>query len=95
VALSENKLLIKNKTTELDFGDYSNCQIFYINDQIYVSVTDLQSHKIYLFDSQSKLLSNFPVYGNSSIALDNIDKDRNLEFVTKGDSNSIILYQIN
>jgi hypothetical protein len=27
--------------------------------------------------------------------LDNIDKDRNLEFVTKGDSNSIILYQIN
>ncbi|ULC59139.1 DUF3352 domain-containing protein [Flaviramulus sp. BrNp1-15] len=95
VALSENKLLIKSKTTELDFGDYSNCKLFYLNDKIYVSVTDLQSHKIYLFDSQSKLLPNFPVYGNSSIELNNIDRDRKLEFITKGESNSIILYQIN
>ncbi|WP_298498227.1 DUF3352 domain-containing protein [uncultured Algibacter sp.] len=95
VAQNENKLTIKNKTTELDFGDYSNPKIFYINNKIYVSTTDLQSHKVYLFDSQSKLLPNFPVYGNSEIALDNIDKDSNLEFVTKGATNAIILYQIN
>ena len=95
VAQSENKLYIKSKTTELDFGDYSNPKIFYINNKIYVSITDLQSHKTYLYDSQSKLLPNFPVYGNSSIDLDNIDKDRNLEFVTKGENNAIILYQIN
>jgi hypothetical protein len=48
-----------------------------------------------VFDSQGKLLPNFPVYANSSIDLDNIDSDKSLEFVTKGDSNSIILYQIN
>jgi len=95
VAQSENKLYIKNKTTELDFGDYSNPKLFYINNKIYVSITDLQSHKTYLYDSQSKLLPNFPVYGNSSIELDNIDKDRSLEFVTKGENNAIILYQIN
>lgn len=92
---TENKLSIKNKTTELDFGDYSKPKLFYINNKIYVSTTDLQSHKTYLFDSQSKLLPNFPVYGNSSIELENIDKDKNLEFVTIGDSNAIILYQIN
>ncbi|SFD13679.1 ribonuclease HII [Algibacter pectinivorans] len=95
VTQSENKLVIKNKTTELDFGDYSNPKLFYINNKIYVSTTDLQSHKIYLYDSQSKLLPNFPVYGNTSIELDNIDKDSNLEFVTKGENNSILLYQIN
>lgn len=95
VTSSENRLSIKNKTTELDFGDYSNCKFFYINDKIYVSITDLQSHKIYIFDSQSNLLDNFPVYGNSTIDLNNIDADRKLEFVTKGESNSIILYQIN
>ncbi|MFY0713551.1 ribonuclease HII [Seonamhaeicola sp. NFXS20] len=95
VALNENKLTIKSKTTELDFGNYSKPEIFYINDKIYVTVTDKQSHKVYLFDSLSKLIPNFPVYGNSLIQLDNIDKDRNLELVTKGDSNSIILYQIN
>jgi hypothetical protein len=95
VTQSENKLTIKNKTTELDYGNYSNPKLFYINNKIYVSTTDLQSHKIYLYDSQSKPLPNFPVYGNSTIDLDNIDKDRNLEFVTKGDNNAIILYQIN
>ncbi len=95
VTQSENKLSIKRNTIELDYGNYSNPKLFYINDKIYVSITDLQSQKIYLYDSQAKLISNFPVYGNSSIVLDNIDKDRNLEFVTKGDNNSIILYQMN
>ncbi|TNJ42601.1 ribonuclease HII [Tamlana fucoidanivorans] len=95
VTQSENKLTIKNKTTDLDFGGYSTPKIFYINDKIYVTTTDLQAHKVYLFDSQSKIIANFPVYGNSIIDLDNIDRDINLEFVTKGESNSIILYQIN
>ena len=95
VTQSENQLKIKSKTTELDFGNYTNPKLFYINDKIFVSTTDLQSHKIYLFDSASKLIPNFPVYGNSIIELDQIDKDKNLEFVTKGESNAIILYQIN
>ena len=92
---SENKLSIKTNTLELDYGNYSDPEIFYINDKIYVSVTDLQSKKVYLFDSQAKSIANFPVYGNSKISMDNIDKDRNLEFVTIGDNNSIIIYQIN
>lgn len=95
VIQTENKLTIKNKTIELDFGNYTKPQIFYLNDKIYVAITDLQAQKIYLYDSNAKLRLNFPVYGNSTMKLDNIDRDRNLEFVTKGDSNSIILYQIN
>ncbi|WP_242130497.1 ribonuclease HII [Aestuariivivens marinum] len=95
VTQSDNKLSIKSKTRELDYGNYSPPKLFYINDKIYVTLTDLQAQKIYLFDSQNEMLPNFPVYGNSLIDLDNIDKDRNLEFVTKGDNNTIILYQIN
>ncbi len=95
VLQTENKLTIKNKTIELDFGNYTKPKIFYLNDKIYIAITDIQSQKIYLYDSNAELLSNFPVYGNSSITLDNIDKDNNLEFVTKGDNNSIILYKIN
>ncbi|MDO5968444.1 ribonuclease HII [Flavivirga aquimarina] len=95
VVLDENKLTIKSKTTELDYGDYSAPHLFYINDKIYVATTDKQANKIYLYNSQAKLLPNFPVYGNSPIILDNIDGDRNLEFVSKGENNSIILYQIN
>lgn len=94
VTQSENKLTIKGKTIELDFGSYTAPKLFYINDKIYVSVTDLQAHKVYLYDSQGVLLSNFPIYGNSIAALDNIDKNRSLGFVVKGENNSIILYKI-
>ncbi|MBU2939429.1 ribonuclease HII [Lacinutrix sp. C3R15] len=95
VAQTENKLTIKNKTLDLDFGNYDTPKLFYINNKIYVSVTDLQTQKVYLYDSNAILQNNFPVYGNSAIALDNLDKDSNLEFVTKGENNTIIIYQIN
>lgn len=95
VTLSDNKLTIKGHTYELDYGIYTAPKFFYLQDKIYVAVTDLQTQKVYLFDSNAKLLPNFPVYGNSAITLDNIDSDQDLEFVTKGDANSIILYQIN
>ena len=95
VTLDENILSIKQKSVELDFGDYTRPKIFYINDKIYVSVTDLQEQKIYLFDSQARPIENFPVYGNTTIDLANIDRDRNLEFVTKGESNTIVVYKKN
>lgn len=94
VTLSENILHIKTHKIELDFGDYTAPKIFYVNDKIYVSVTDLQSKKVYLFDSLGQPIQNFPVYGNSTIDLDIIDKDIHPKIVTKGDKNSIIIYQI-
>lgn len=95
VTLSDNKLDIKGNSFELDFGIYTAPKLFYLQDKIYVSVTDLQTQKVYLFDSNAQPIPNFPVYGNSPITLDNIDSDRDLEFVTKGENNSVILYQIN
>jgi len=95
VTFSENKLSIKEKTLELDFGAYSNPQIFYINNKIYVAITDVQSKKVYLYDSNAELFPNFPVYGNSVISLGNMDKDPNLEFTVQGEENSILIYQIN
>jgi len=95
VTFADNKLSIKGNAYEMDFGIYTAPKLFYLQDKIYVAVTDLQTQKVYLFDSNAKLLPNFPVYGNSAINLDNIDSDRDLEFVTKGENNSIILYKIN
>jgi hypothetical protein len=95
VTQSENKLTIKGKTIELDFGMYTAPKLFYINDKIYVSVTDLQAHKVYLFDSLGNPFPNFPVYGNSIIALDTVNGNGSLGFVVKGENSSIILYEIN
>ncbi|WP_452225321.1 DUF3352 domain-containing protein [Lacinutrix chionoecetis] len=95
VSQSENILNIRSKTLELDLGNYTAPKIFYLKDKIYVSVTDLQSQKVLLFDSQAKPIKNFPVYGTSTIELTNADRDSSLEFVTKGENNSILVYEIN
>lgn len=93
VTLSENILTIKSKKIELNFGDYTAPKIYYLKDKIYVATTDLQTNKAYLFDSQGNIITNFPVYGNSTLLPDNINKDNALEAVTKGSDNSIIIYQ--
>lgn len=95
VTFSENKLSIKGKTLELDFGVYTAPRLYYINNKIYITITDIQAKKVYLYDSNGELFPNFPVYGNSSLSLGNMDKDPNLEFVVQGEENSILIYQIN
>ncbi|NER18684.1 hypothetical protein [Spongiivirga citrea] len=95
VSLSDNTLTIKKKKVKLDYGLYTKPSIFYINDKIYVSVTDTQAKKVYVFDSNAKLLPNFPVYGTSMIDMENIDKDRSPEFIVQGEEDSILIYGIN
>ena len=81
-------------TVDLEYGSYSPPSLFYLRDKIYISITDIQAQKIWLFDSQAKPLASVPVFGTSAIDLANADADRPLEFVTKGDSNSLIMYQL-
>ena len=95
VAFSDNILQIKGKKIQLDYGNYTKPSLFLVNNKIYVSITDLQSQKTYLYNSQAKLLDNFPVYGNALIDLANIDKNSAPEFVTLGEPNTIIIYKIN
>jgi len=95
VTFSENKLSIKGRTLELDYGVYTAPKLYYINNKIYITLTDIQSKKVYLYDSNGELFPNFPVYGNSVLSLGNIDKDPNLEFVVQGEENGILIYQIN
>jgi hypothetical protein len=94
VSLSENKLRIKSRTIDLDYGDYTDPKIFYINDKIYVTTTDLQSKKVYLFDSQAKAFPNFPVFGTSIADLQELDEERGLELVTQSDSSTIVIYKL-
>lgn len=94
VTRSDNKLSIKTNHIDLEYGSYSSPNLFYLRDKIYISITDLQAQKIWLFDSQSKRFPGVPVFGTSAIDLANADADKPLEFVTKGDPNSLILYQL-
>jgi len=94
VTMDDNMLQIKEKKLELEMGVYTQPEIFYINDKIYVSVTDLQNEKIYLFDSQANSISGFPINGASKIDLSDMDRDKNLKVVAKKDNSSIMVYKL-
>ncbi|RZN82227.1 MAG: ribonuclease HII [Winogradskyella sp.] len=95
VASKENRLKIKSLIVDLDFGNYTTPKIFYLQDKIYVTTTDLQSKKVYVFDSQAKLLPNFPVFGTASAELQNLDNRRGLELITQSDDKTITVYKMN
>lgn len=94
VSMRENRLQIKSRTLDLDYGDYTAPRIFYLNDKIYVSTTDKQAKKVYLFDSQAKPIPNFPVFGTASATLEKLDNDNSLELITQSDDKTIIVYKL-
>jgi len=95
VFMDDNVLSIRGKKVELELGVYSKPKIFYIHDKIYVSVTDIQNQKIYLYDSQAEPIAGFPVYGSSAMDLTDMDNDKKLELVAKDQGNSLIVYKLN
>lgn len=94
VAMNENKLFIKSRRVDLDYGVYTDPRIYYLNDKIYITTTDLQSKKVYLFDSQAKPIPNFPVFGTSAAELQKLDKSKGLELITQADDKTIVVYKL-
>ncbi|WP_425234488.1 ribonuclease HII [Ulvibacterium sp.] len=95
VLMNNNELSIKGNKVELDLGVYLPPKIFYIYDKIYISLTDIQNQRVYLFDSMAKPIPNFPIFGTSPIDLNDVDNDRKLEVVVKDQDNSLIMYNMN
>ncbi len=95
VTFNENELTINGKIVNLDYGLYTEPQFIEINNKAYISITDTQTSKVYVFDKDANLISGFPVYGNSQISLANMDNRGKLEFCVKGEDNSVLIYQMN
>ena len=93
VVLSENTLHINDKKLKLDYGLYLTPQLHQFNEQLFISVVDEQSQKIYLFNEDAELINAFPVFGSSEIQILEIEPGR-YEILTKGDDNSVLVYQL-
>ncbi len=94
VYLNENQLSINGTIVELDFGLYTDPQLFELKNRTLVSITDLQAQKVYVFNENAQLLDGFPVYGNSKIDIANADLDSRLELIVKGEENEILYYKL-
>lgn len=69
VSLSENILKINEKQITLDYGLYSSPLIYNSNNKTYISITDIQARRLYVFDQDANLLEGFPVYGSAKAAM--------------------------
>ena len=95
VTFNENELSINGKKANLDYGLYTSPQLIEANNTNYIAITDTQTSKVYLFDTNANLIEGFPVYGNSEVSIANMDNRGKLELCVKGEDNSVLLYQMN
>ncbi len=95
VSLSGNILNIKGIPVNLPYGTYTEPQIFYLQNILYIAVTDIESEKAYLYYSNGTPVEGFPVYGTSKIDLANADQDKALEMVVLSEKDGILVYEIN
>ena len=95
VSLSENNLNINGLPVQLPFGNYTSPQIFYLNNIIYVTTTDLDTQKVYAFFSNGTPVGGFPVFGGAAVEMSNADGDKAVEMVVQSEGKGLLIYQIN
>ncbi len=95
VTLDDNLLRINGKLTELPLGLYSKPYIFSINRNNYITITETQEKKVYVFDKNGDLLNGFPIYGASAAGLGEGNGKNAKNIVVKGDADNVILYSSN
>ena len=95
VSLSDNVLNIKGIPVNLPFGKYTTPKIHYINNTLYVVLTEFETQKVFVYLSNGTLVGGFPVYGTGDADLSNTDGDSAIEMVIQSESNGFFIYQIN
>ena len=94
--LLEEQILCKwyGKNIELSFGDYTKPKIFKTKTLDYISITDKQENKLYIFDANGNLVEKFPVFGSSTIDL--FENKKSEKFVSVlGEKNEVLIYSFN
>ncbi len=94
-SLLDNKLKIGEFEKELDLGIYDGLQAYNINSKSYITLTDLQTNKVFIYNKSGEILPNFPVYAASKVDLATSGNGKNLLLICKGESDSVLIYQIN
>ena len=94
-SLIDNQLIINNKVIDLEYGSYTTPEVFKVGKQILITLTNTETSQVWCFNEKGESLDNFPVYGTGPAHFDYLERNKNLGFVTQGDANSILIYQIN
>jgi hypothetical protein len=92
VTLDDNLLRINGKLVTLPFGIYTKPQLFFANKTTYISITETQENKVYVYDTSGSLLKGFPVFGTSIASIAEASKKGGIRIVVKGEKNELVGY---
>ncbi|MCZ6593898.1 MAG: hypothetical protein O6943_03170 [Bacteroidetes bacterium] len=90
VTLDDNLLRINGKLVELPFGIYTKPHIFIANRTTYITVTEIQESKVYVYSKNGKLQSGFPVYGSSLAEIASVANK--ILLITQASDNEITVF---
>lgn len=93
VTFSENKLQINDVEIELEYGLYTAPQILQHQNKAWVSITDTQAKKLYVFDEFGNSVQGFPVFGTSSVDYFGTSSNT-LQLLVEGEDQAILIYEI-
>lgn len=94
VTLDDNLLRVNGKLLELPFGVYSQPRILISNRRTYVTITELQENKVFIFDKNAALLPGFPIYGSGLADIGDAQNNKKMNVVVKGSENELLLYSL-
>lgn len=90
--MDDNLLRVNGKLADLPYGIYTEPRIVIENRKTYISVTETQEKKAFVFDRLGNLLPGFPVYGGSLGDVADVRKEGRRYLVVKGTGKEIVLY---
>ena len=92
VVLDENQLQFRDQVYNLPFGNYAGVMLIRSGNRIFITTTDKENHKIYVFDEALNLLEQFPVFGSSIAQVEDLNKDGVLELISLDGPDGILVY---
>lgn len=87
-------LRINQTEIELPFGLYTNPEIYRVGNQTYVTLTDTQENKVYVYNSQGDLLQGFPVYGKAVAFLADANRNGKPNLIVQTEEDQLTQYNV-
>ncbi len=93
VTFDDNILRINGKPIELPLGVYGKPSLTTTNRKLYISITETQENKVYVFDDKGAVLPGFPIYGTSSAHISNASNGK-IKLTVQGETDTVLVYQM-
>ncbi|GLB54043.1 hypothetical protein NBRC110019_30840 [Neptunitalea chrysea] len=94
ITFTENMLTVNNTTITLDYGIYAAPEIFKEHGSDYITITDTQNSKVYIYNTQTNPLEGTPVFGQGPAFIKYNNKTGYTYLVTKGGNHKLLLYKV-